>query len=230
MKRYDSVRPRRSGRGGFTLIELLVVIAVIAILAAILFPVFAQAREKARQATCQSNLKQIGNAVTMYTQDYDETMPNSGSSGNSGDVTGILQPYTKQQFGQGIWKCPSHGTLTAQSGWTSSYGYNWQYLLAAGPDYPHSDYNGFSNPGVPLSFLSRPTETICFMDDTAPQGNVNLWSYVVRPNDTVNNDGMGRPHFRHQGMADVLFCDGHVKAMSPAISVPANEKLYWDPR
>ena len=62
-------------RRGFTLIELLVVIAIIAILAAILFPVFAQARDKARQAACQSNLKQLGNAVSMYLQDYDETYP-----------------------------------------------------------------------------------------------------------------------------------------------------------
>src|SRR5215469_5171253 len=62
-------------RSGFTLIELLVVIAIIAILAAILFPVFAQAREKARSAACLSNLKQIGTATTMYAQDYDETFP-----------------------------------------------------------------------------------------------------------------------------------------------------------
>src|SRR5437660_5346619 len=61
-------------RRGFTLIELLVVIAIIAILAAILFPVFAQAREKARQASCMSNLKQFGVATQMYTQDYDETL------------------------------------------------------------------------------------------------------------------------------------------------------------
>jgi prepilin-type N-terminal cleavage/methylation domain-containing protein/prepilin-type processing-associated H-X9-DG protein len=64
-------------RRAFTLIELLVVIAIIAILAAILFPVFAQAREKARQATCQSNLKQIGVAFSMYVQDYDESFPNT---------------------------------------------------------------------------------------------------------------------------------------------------------
>src|SRR5262245_33152461 len=62
-----------SRRRGFTLIELLVVIAIIAILAAILFPVFAQARAKARQATCVSNLKQLGHGLLMYTQDYDET-------------------------------------------------------------------------------------------------------------------------------------------------------------
>ena len=64
-----------SCRRGFTLIELLVVIAIIAILAAILFPVFAQAREKARQTTCTSNMKQMGTAIMMYTQDYDETLP-----------------------------------------------------------------------------------------------------------------------------------------------------------
>src|SRR5262249_31837085 len=67
---------RRTGQPGFTLIELLVVIAVIAIIAALLFPVFAQARDKARQTACLSNLKQIGQALNLYVQDYDERMPN----------------------------------------------------------------------------------------------------------------------------------------------------------
>ncbi|MDX1931019.1 MAG: DUF1559 domain-containing protein [Capsulimonadales bacterium] len=100
--------------GGFTLIELLVVIAIIAILAAILFPVFAQAREKARQTSCLSNCKQIGLGLFMYVQDYDERYPGALQSVppiNGGSTTDRrmpldrqLDPYVKNDQ---IWRCPS---------------------------------------------------------------------------------------------------------------------------
>src|ERR1700759_352698 len=92
---------KRTLRQGFTLIELLVVIAIIAILAAILFPVFAQARDKARQISCLSNMKQTSLAILMYNQDYDETIP-LGNQEYKGEVTNYdiswikaVQPYTK---------------------------------------------------------------------------------------------------------------------------------------
>src|SRR6476659_6022056 len=123
---------RRRHRG-FTLIELLVVIAIIAILAAILFPVFAQARAKARQSSCLSNLSQLGRAGMMYVQDYDERFPGL-DSGFRGDPVTTMQPYIKNWD---IFYCPERNTTNRgtcvdpalvtgrDTKRCMGYGYNW---------------------------------------------------------------------------------------------------------
>src|SRR5581483_2869356 len=153
---------RCSSRTAFTLIELLVVIAIIAILAAILFPVFAQAREQARKTTCLSNLKQIGLGVMMYAQDYEETPPWAyGSMGWWGDV---IDPYIKMRGsanagqgdvqGAGLWHCPSDGLSVVPN--TPSYGVNAVITGAENGGIPNG---GFDN-SVPLAGINNPADVI----------------------------------------------------------------------
>jgi len=155
---------------GFTLIELLVVIAIIAILAAILFPVFAQARAKARAISCLSNLKQIGTATQMYIQDYDETFPAGWNSAARPQGTQIwrisLQPYI-QKVGRGaediyadrmqggIMKCPDLAT-----GAPTNYGYNSDELVT-GWDAVGSDW---ANRGRSLAAIHRPASLVAYAD------------------------------------------------------------------
>ena len=147
------------GKTGFTLIELLVVIAIIAILAAILFPVFAKAREKARQASCQSNMKQIGLAVMQYVQDFDESYPPrymdycndlpACTSYTRYQWTALVKPYVKQNGGgggggntQGVFACPSSPVTAATNPhYLMVCDADWQYPVNTAA--PTSNWKGY---------------------------------------------------------------------------------------
>lgn len=164
-------------RTAFTLIELLVVIVIIALLAAILFPVFARAREKARAASCQSNLKQLGLGFHMYAQDYDEKLPvtwignpNDFGAGGSG-WAGLLFPYIKSSQ---VFTCPDdetkqtvNGTMSVGGGNTAvSYGYN-----ATIGAMNYGGANAYSIAGV-TSSLNAPASTIELVEVTGVVTNV----------------------------------------------------------
>ena len=226
-----AARARRGAPHAFTLVELLVVVAIIAVLIGILLPAMAAAREAAKSAHCKNNLKQIGYGVQMYVADRQGHLPDSGSYGGSGDLTELLAPYTGAQPDQdGIWRCRSHRQFTHLTPWSSSYGYNWQYLLAAGPDYPHTGWNGFDNVGLKLATLGGSGKAFAFIDIEVPLGNWNLWSYVARPGDTTNIDGFGRPALRHRQFANVLYLDSHVTQLTEEVADPLREIDFWDPR
>ena len=138
-------------KSGFTLIELLVVIAIIAILAAILFPVFARAREKSRAATCQSNLKQIGLGLAMYAQDWDDYLYPAARSGNWKDM--LVDCNTgKGYVPDGVWRCPSDPDPTAWRKINYSYAISY-YALFDTPPWTSIWGGGFSSETATVSIL-----------------------------------------------------------------------------
>jgi len=155
-------------RKAFTLIELLVVIAIIAILAAILFPVFATAREKARMTACVSNEKQIGIGLLQYVQDYDETYPCAYDYWGYQGVGWFYQiyPYVKSI---GVIQCPSDSNAGDSKGW--SYGFN-SNLIRCNSGGTHATYDAKNaswanenNPAI-MSQLTSPTKTIAMFEIT----------------------------------------------------------------
>lgn len=190
-------------KSGFTLIEMLVVIAIIAILAAILFPVFGRAREKARTASCASNLKQIGLAVLMYSQDYDETLPmvwldDNGTAGyQSGDSTWaeLIRPYVKNDQ---IYRCPSaSGDDKTQ---TYHYAVNNAYY---GTGDSYSPPIGQSEPAI----AGDPSRTYLALDRKAGV----LATPQIAWEDVSGRWGIGNFTDRHNNGLNILYCDGHVK-------------------
>ena len=177
-------------RRGFTLIELLVVIAIIAILAAILFPVFARAREKARQSSCLSNLKQIATATLTYAQDYDETMPLFLHSGINLTAQTRVQPY---MMNEQIWVCPSG---------SDNYYYYWDNPTGTG-----------AVTGIRGSYgYNRALDRRLLADIKQPV-EVGVWADCQDRLTHLYDNGVYRTVGRHNEGGNMAFVDGHTKWM-----------------
>lgn len=214
-----------SSRSGFTLIELLVVIAIIAILAAILFPTFARAREKAREVACMSNLRQIGLGFAMYIEDYQRIPWDDLTVGGAPEGTAptwtwrlMLQPYIRNTE---IFVCPTAPRLNDFDGtWPDYYqdaGYainhvHWDDDLGTDAEPP---------PGHTMDAIKRPSETILATDFT---GNHVISGYGTQEHGFVRSDDAAT---RHTGGANYLFCDGHVKKLVPTQVQCSDAKCNW---
>jgi len=203
-------------RKGFTLIELLVVIAIIAILAAILFPVFAKAREKARQSSCLSNMKQLALATLQYAQDYDERLPMRWQASDPNfTIPSMIEPYIKNRQ---VFQCPSWSTTRTHTGiGTYQLSYTWPGGFPAHPASPcptcgrSCSNNAFPFDGYTayaLAVIDAPANTIMIYELKEGAGGCDHDSalhtyYQARAQD---------PNYQvHNGGNNFAFLDGHVK-------------------
>jgi len=238
---------------GFTLIELLVVIAIIAILAAILFPVFAKVREKARQTSCVSNMKQIGLAILQYAQDSDELMPTKGFAIPNGNPSGgdayvswqnIVAPYIKNGAGTysgsgtentgGVFACPSnsyHGNAYASNGGQSQYraNYGCNYNNAFNTSGAGDGTFGDIGASVSLAAIDSPASTINLIENNHKSSDWDI--NIINPSFSADDANSGF-FAGHTGTGNFQFNDGHVKSLRPDAtlsvadggSAPVN---YW---
>jgi prepilin-type N-terminal cleavage/methylation domain-containing protein/prepilin-type processing-associated H-X9-DG protein len=231
----------RSRSHGFTLIELLVVIAIIAILAAILFPVFAQARAKARQVTCLSNQKQIGIAIMTYAQDFDEMFPyaNYDVPPPAGNIIWpyLIDPYVKSGIAQqniqrvgtdtkNVWYCPNYlasypgGIVADPLKAESSYVANSNVMAACGAGIQGSHGRPCSIPGsltpLALAAVQAPAQLVIVAE--FPGGRVwttghdtALCEAITSPERWAQNRAYCAARGRHTGGSNHLLADGHAK-------------------
>lgn len=229
----NTSHPGRSTKG-FTLIELLVVIAIIAILAAILFPVFARARENARRASCMSNAKQIMLGVMQYSQDYDErfmpefSLANAGEKFPNGQVADsgspyffwwhLMHPYIKSTQ---IFNCPSDSQTDRYIGayqYRTGYGFNAEAASGSGAC---STNCGINLTNASLAAIEDAAGTIAIAD-----GNY----YIIGPGDGTSAGWYSEwVKNRHLETTICGFVDGHAKAMkySNIIGTGVNTYRYW---